>query len=160
MDERWRSIEAMLNQARRANNAAASNEDVFVQHDEEEPNTYDIPMRLLKMKEALEVSDPDIRKYQRDLASVPKSVYTTYQQRKKAGQELSGNWKIDEHFGNSLAGRLRKKTERNKRKNAQAADYDVSGRYQVDFINDKNKRFNKKLAREYNEYAESLHSKV
>ena len=45
-----------------------------------------------------------------------------------------------------------KMRERNRR----AQDYDISGKYKVDFINDKKRIFNNKLARDYDKYTEDV----
>jgi hypothetical protein len=102
------------------------------------------------------LNDPDVKTYLRDLTSVSQSVYDDYSIRRSKRVGLPRDWKPNEDVGEALAMRLRKKKEQLQKRNRRAADYDISGRYQVDFINDKNKRFNKRLAREYNEFTEDL----
>jgi hypothetical protein len=102
------------------------------------------------------LNDPDIRAYLKDLDSVPQSVYEDYAERRERNEGLPEGWKPKGDVGEALAGRLRKKREEVRKRNQRAANYDVSGRYEVDFINDKNKRFNRRLAREYNEFTADL----
>jgi hypothetical protein len=102
------------------------------------------------------LNDPDVKSYLRDLRSVPQSVYEDYSVRRSKHEVLPPDWTPNEEVGEALVMRLRKKKEQLKKRNQRAADYDISGKYQIDFINDKNKRFNKRLAREYNEFTEDL----
>lgn len=153
MEERLRILQSRLNHARHANNAAVRDE--IYRESGGRPNAaleddlqYDIPMRLLQGHVADEVTDPDIRRYLRDIRSIPDSVYL---------RQGSG---IDDAAASNLAARLRQRQERIKQRNTRAADYDISGRYRVDFINDRNKRFNRRLAREYNEFTEDVRAKL
>jgi hypothetical protein len=102
------------------------------------------------------LNDPDVKSYLRDIAAVPQSVYDDYAARRSGGGALPGDWRASDEITDGIAARLLRKKEQLKKRNQRAADYDISGRYQVDFINDKNKRFNKRLAREYNEFTEDL----
>jgi hypothetical protein len=163
---RLKALQMRLNQARHANNVAASSD--LVRHRSQHiPPTvdrdalFDIPLRLLRAgpsgpSSEDHLEDADVRRYLRDLESVPQSVYDDYAERRATGRPLSRDWRPRDDVAESLAVRLRKKKEDMRRRNLRAADYDVSGKYHVDFINDKNKRFNRRLAREYNEFTEDL----
>jgi hypothetical protein len=166
-EERLRLLQLRLNRARHENTAAASSELLRQQSHRRPPpadqtEIFDIPMRLLAPpfqtgpNSEDHLNDPDVKTYLKDLAAVPQSVYTDYAVRRSQHEGLPRDWKSKDDVAEGLAMRLRKKKEQLKKRNQRAADYDISGKYQVDFINDKNKRFNKRLAREYNEFTEDL----
>ena len=153
MEERLRVLQAKLNHARSANNAAVRDEIYRESGRSREPlaaddSQFDIPMSFLRAAAPRETADPDVHRYLRDIRAIPDTVYAT------------GGKGIDDVAGEQLAARLQRRQERMKQRNARATDYDVSGRYRVDFINDKNKRFNKRLAREYNEFTEDVRASL
>jgi hypothetical protein len=167
---RLRALQTRLNQARHANNTAASLD--LVRHRTNHPTPkidpdeiFDIPLRFLRVGPSGPSSDDhledaDVRRYLRDLEEVPQSIYDDYAERRATGQPLPHDWRPRDDLAQSLAARLRKKKDEMRRRNLLAADYDISGKYHVDFINDKNKRFNKRLAREYNQFTEDLRASL
>jgi hypothetical protein len=90
-------------------------------------------------------NDREVRTYLRDLTSVSG---------KRVG--LPRDSKPNKDVGEAPATRLHQKKVELQKRNRRAADSDISDKYQINFINDKNKRFNKRLNRAYNESTEDL----
>ncbi|OHT06851.1 hypothetical protein TRFO_25023 [Tritrichomonas foetus] len=159
-----RRLQLRINEARHLNNLAASDE-LAEEHQIKKPQVtqeeiFDIPIFLLKRNAAKtagptsedHLQDPDIAYYLREIKKVPKSVYQDYQDRKMKGELASKEWKPRQEVVDELADRLITKTEKLRARNKRAANYDISGITHIDFINDHNKRFNRKLARDFDEY--------
>ena len=166
MEERLRKLQLRLNQARQENNKAAADELArdhrAGEEEDEQSQLYDIPMVFLKTADKRKsgptamdhLNDPDVENYLKGISKINKIVYEDYQKRKN--DENAGPFKPRPEVVEGLANRLEKKKELLKKRNKRAQDYDISGKTKIDFINDKNKVFNRKLARDFNAYTEDI----
>ena len=163
MEERLRKIQLRLNQARHENKVAATDELLNFNDSNSatnESSIYDIPMRFLKTGDSRDqgpssldhLRDRDVNIYKKGLNKIDKSVYDDYQKRKITGEKYKERDDVIENLAKSIEKNKMKMRERNRR----AQDYDISGKDKVDFINDKNRRFNNKLARDYDKYTEDV----
>ncbi|KAK8891790.1 pre-mRNA-splicing factor syf2 [Tritrichomonas musculus] len=167
-EEMLRRIQMRINQARSINNQAAS-EEIAKEHQIKKAEVvkddlFKIPTYLLRRNGPSNAGptsedhlyDPDVSNYLREIRKIPKSVYQDYLDRKRRGEAASEGYRPRDEIINSYAERLISKQQKRQDRNKRAMNYDISGKYSVDFINDKNKRFNRKLAREYNSYTEDI----
>lgn len=163
-----RKIQMRINQARSINNQAAS-EEIAKEHqikksEVDREDIFRIPTYLLKKNVSKNagpssedhIYDRDVAYYLREIRKIPKSVYQDYLDRKSRGEAAPEGFRPREEIINGFADRLITKQQKRQDRNKRAMNYDISGKYSVDFINDKNKRFNRKLAREYNSYTEDI----
>lgn len=167
-EEMLRRIQMRINQARSINNQAAS-EEIAKEHQIKKTEIakeeiFRIPIYLLRKNSSKDagptsedhIYDQDVAYYLREIRKIPKSVYQDYLDRKARGETASEGFRPREEIINDFADRLITKQQKRQDRNKRAMNYDISGKYSVDFINDKNKRFNRKLAREYNSYTEDI----
>ena len=167
-DEILRRLQTRLNEARSLNNLAATDE-VAEEHQMRkdhvtQENIFDIPIGLLRRNASKtggptsedHLDDPDVAYYLREIRKVPRSVYQDYQERKNRGEVGSKDWKPRPEIIDELADRLQARKDKMLRRNRRALNYNINGKEYIDFINDKNKRFNRKLARDFNEYTEDI----
>lgn len=169
-DQRLARLERNLQKSLTLNYRASMDETSRTHHmkqaKETENGIFDVPMFLLRKENYQEtgpscddhLNDPDVSAQLKDIQNVNLSVYDDYSQRKTQRPSVGKpvNFTPKQEVLEEISNRLNKKKEKMKKRNQRAADIDISGKYQVDFINDKNKRFNKKLAREYNQYTQDL----
>ena len=165
-EKRMLQIQMRLNAARAANNKAAANEisrshGLSAEKKSKKIDTFDIPMSALGSSKTSgatsedHLKDNDVQKYLKQVKKIPRNVYSDYNQRKKDGTDVMlpkdyADPELLEKMKNDLIRNVQKTRERNVR----AGNYDITGKTSVDFINDKNRRFNRKLAKAYDEYTE------
>lgn len=162
---RKQKLHMMLNKARFQNNQAATEEisraHGIITEINSKSTVYDTPLRLQNTVETKgptsedHLKDQDVSTYLKSVKKIDPTVYKKYEERK----EKSVVPPID-FFNDELAENLKtihnKKVEKSRERNLRAMNYDISGKYQVDFINDSNKKYNKKLARAYNDYTADI----
>lgn len=107
---------------------------------------YDRPLGYRKRKSGPSSNDhlldPDVARYQAEIRRI------------RISNDIKGNEAA------RIAERLNKRAERSRLRNVRAADYDISGRTRVDFVNDNNRRFTKKLARAFGEHTEDIRQNI
>ena len=163
-------LQLKLNAARAANNLAASNEisrahGIMQTNKINQNDTFNTPISLISTKKQIgpssddHLKDSQIRSYIKEVKKIPHSQ-KEYQ---ITIEDKNGNTKQIHYNGTDYANEkqiekiqsnLIRTIEKNKARNERAADYDISGKTAIDFINDKNRRFNRKLARAFDEYTE------
>ena len=165
-EKRMLQIQMRLNAARSANNKAAANEisrfhGLSTEKKNKKVDPFDIPMSALGSSKTAgptsedHLKDNDVQKYLKNVKKIPRNVYSDYNQRKREGSDAMlpkdyADPELLEKVKNDLIRSVQKTRERNVR----AGNYDISGKTSVDFINDKNRRFNRKLAKAYDEFTE------
>ena len=146
-----------LNQDKHENILASTSEISQIHHLKEKKlekeSYYDVPIKLLFKNNKNEeftskdhLNDPDIFKYEKKLSKIPKGVYEDYQQRKELGI-IAPNGYFKEKI---------KQVELTFKRNQRNQNYDISGKYMVDYINDRNKAFNRRLQKYYGEFTKDL----
>ena len=76
------------------------------------------------------------------------SVYNDYKKRKENGVSVSETY-FNPVLVNKLAEKTINKSIKSQNRNQRAMDYDISGQTEVNFVNDKNRAFNRKLERAF-----------
>ena len=177
-EKRMLELQLRLNAARAANNLAASNEisrshgltnsNSILKKNPKQDSFY-TPMSQLRTNDSKgpscddHLNEKDVQTYIKDIKKIPISLYSKYSQYQITLQSEDGKTRVIKHNTkdyvddkqiDNIKNSLIKNIEKNKNRNERAQNYDVSGRTSVDFINDKNRRFNRKLARAYDKYTE------
>lgn len=167
MNDKLRRLNERLNSARHANNIAAADEitrthRMYEKH-EKEVDPLEIPMNQLEKVDNTKgptsedhFQDPDVAIYHREINKIKPIVYSQYQERKHLKTPFGKDWKPSEELQELQARRAIKKTEQLRKRNERDRNYDNTGSASVDFINDNNRRFNKRLARDFNEFTKDL----
>lgn len=162
-EQRFFEMEMRLNKTLQDNNTACideiSNSYGLKQARLAPSNQYDIPLSQLSKIHAVGLSsedhakDRDVYRYLKAINKLPANLYKDYQDRKEKGIKADSDY-VKPEAGERLQKELLKKQEKSRARNERARDYDISGKTSVDFINDNNRRFNRKLARAYDQYTE------
>ncbi|EAX95895.1 hypothetical protein TVAG_304250 [Trichomonas vaginalis G3] len=162
-EKRYFEMEMRLNRTLQENNKASideiSNSYGLKQTRLAPTNQYDIPIAYLSKQASYgpssedHLKDKDVYRYLRSINKLPETLFKEYQDRKEKGIKTSEDYAKPEAV-DRLQKDLIKKQEKSKARNERAGNYDISGKTSVDFINDNNRRFNRKLARAYDQYTE------
>lgn len=118
---------------------------------------YDIPVKSHRKSSINSASfydfelDPDVKRYNKKTNKIDEVVYNDYSDRRSKGISISETY-FNPILTNKLAEDAINKSIKAQRRNQRAMDYDVSGQSDVNFVNDKNKAFNRRLDRSFKKH--------